>query len=110
TPAPEAEVTEEEPEEEFADLTPSPTAPSEDAATPTVPAAVTATVNQPTANVRPAPNTGNDPIAKVAAGDVVELLGQSGDWYRVRLKDGVEGWIAGSVLGPPSGPVPTVTP
>lgn len=111
TPLPESELTEEEPEEEFADLTPSPTAPSEDAATPTVTVvAVTATVTQPTANVRPAPNTNNDPIARVSSGDVVTLLAQSGDWYRVRLPDGVEGWIASSVLGPPSGPVPTATP
>lgn len=101
---------EEDPDAEFADLTPSPTAPSADA-TPTVAATtVTATVNQPTANVRPAPNTNNDPIAKVASGDVVQLLAQSGDWYRVRLNDGTEGWIAASVIGPPSGPVPTATP
>jgi hypothetical protein len=108
TPAPEDE---EVPEEEFADLTPSPTAPDPAAITPTVVAVkVTATVNQPTANVRPAPNTNNEPIAKVAAGDVVEVLAQSGEWYRVRLADGTEGWVAGSVVSAPSGPVPTAVP
>ena len=97
----------EEPEEEFTDLTPSPTAPLE-TATPTV-ATTTATVTAASANVRSAPNTDNTPIARLVSGNTVQIIAQAGEWYRIRLPEGTEGWIAASVLSPPSGPVPTAT-
>lgn len=105
TPVSEDLSSEDDPEEDLVEETPT----VDPAATPT-PAPVTATVVAPTANVRPNPNTNNDPIAQLKAGDSVQVLGQSGDWYEIQLPDGTgRGWVASSVLGPPSGPVPTVT-
>lgn len=105
TPVSEDTAEGEDPEDDEAEATPT----VDTAATPTV-APATATVTAPTANVRPAPNTNNDPIAQLKAGDSVQVLGQSGDWYQIQLPDGTgRGWVAASVLSPPSSPVPTVT-
>lgn len=93
---------------EEANTTASPTqAPSVTEVPTTTVTLVTAQVSASSANVRPAPNTNNDPIAKLKAGDTVEIVEQSGDWYRIQLPNGTgTGWVATSVVGPPSGPVP----
>ncbi len=79
--------------------------------TPTASAAITATVTSPTGNVRPQPNTNNDPITQVKQGDVVEIVERAGDWYRIQLPNGTgTGWIASSLVTPPTGPVPTASP
>ena len=90
------------------EATPEATATPEVTVTPTV-AAVTAQVVAASANVRPAPNTSNDPIGRLQSGQTVQILGQSGDWYKIQLPDATgTGWVSVSVMGPPSGPVPTL--
>jgi hypothetical protein len=45
-------------------------------------------------NVRPEPSTKNMPIAQLKIGETAERVGQQGDWIKVRLDDGREGWVS----------------
>ncbi|MCU0493911.1 MAG: SH3 domain-containing protein [Chloroflexaceae bacterium] len=73
------------------------------------------------ANVRPLPNTSNDPIGRLSQGDEIIFLARSADgqWYRVRLgnrrsdvsnirnPDGSgTGWVSAGLVDPPSGTLP----
>lgn len=81
-------------------VTPSPTRPptaTPPQATPT-PAPLLVRAPGP-ANVRSGPGVSFEIVGVVAADDPIELLGRSGDWYRVALADGSVGWMAGQVLG-----------
>ncbi|HEY1012715.1 MAG TPA: SH3 domain-containing protein [Herpetosiphonaceae bacterium] len=100
TPAPDEEDEEETPE---AATTPTPKTTPTPASDP-----ITATVIRDNANIRPAPNTNNTPLAQARAGETLEVLEKQGEWYRIRLADDPdqEAWIAVSVLGPPSAEVP----
>jgi cell wall-associated NlpC family hydrolase len=44
-------------------------------------------------NIRKGPGTDHEAINQVNTSDKVEILGKSSDWYNIRTKDGVEGWI-----------------
>ncbi len=90
-------------------LAPTPTPTLAITTTPTLePAAITASITASSANLRSAPNTNNDPIGRLVSGDTIEIIERSGDWYRIQLPDGTgTGWVAISVVGPPSAPVPT---
>ena len=44
-------------------------------------------------NVRSGPGTGNAILGTVQAGDRLSLLGESGNWFQIRLPDGRQGWI-----------------
>ncbi len=51
-------------------------------------------------NVRSVPSTeNNDPIASVNQGDSVNVVGETEGWYKVKLQDGTEGWIADWLIG-----------
>lgn len=59
------------------------------------------------ANLRPGPDEGNTPLGEVAAGTVVEKLGESGKWWQVRVqvKSGsftgaITGWMSRNLLKP----------
>ncbi len=49
-------------------------------------------------NVRSGPGTSNGITGQVYQGNSLPVLGQSGDWYHVRLPSGVTGWVAGWLL------------
>lgn len=58
-------------------------------------------------NVRSGPGTSNGVITQVSQGDSLQVTGQSGDWYSVKLPSGGTGWVAGwlvSVKEVPSSP------
>lgn len=65
-----------------------------------VPAGVTgtATVNGNRVNVRTGPGTNYPVITQVNKGDVVTLRDQAFGWYKVTMRDGTTGWIAGWLL------------
>ncbi|MBW2305806.1 MAG: SH3 domain-containing protein [Deltaproteobacteria bacterium] len=46
-----------------------------------------------TVNIRSGPGTNHGIIGSVRRGDRLTLLGESGNWFQVRLPDGKEGWI-----------------
>ena len=52
-----------------------------------------ARVTAASAAVRKEPAAEADVIATLARGDSTVLVAQKGDWYRVALADGGEGWI-----------------
>jgi len=47
-----------------------------------------------TANIRSGPGKKYPVIANAYRGDVLSVIGQEGRWYKVRLENEVEGWIA----------------
>lgn len=49
-------------------------------------------------NVRRGPGTDNPILTSVSPGETVTVLGEQGDWYNVRLKDGTVGYIYGPLL------------
>ncbi|HHW57154.1 MAG TPA: SH3 domain-containing protein [Clostridia bacterium] len=46
-------------------------------------------------NIRSGPGTQYDVVAQLTRGYILEMLDKSGDWYKVKLKDGRIGWVAG---------------
>lgn len=83
---------------------------------------ITGTVRQE-ANVRPLPNTNNQPVGRVASGDEVIFLATSpdGNWYLIRLADpgaasgsinsaDGTGWINQALVTPPEGELPVQEP
>jgi hypothetical protein len=65
-------------------------------------------------NVRAAPAVTSAVVAGLARGDEVEVLGRQGDWLRVKLASGIEGYVlarlATLVAAPPTPPPPTAPP
>ena len=49
-------------------------------------------------NMRTGPGTGNAVIRRIYPGDQVQVLGQSGNWLRVRLQNGRKGWVHGAYV------------
>mgnify|MGYP001826330020 CR=1 FL=1 len=49
-------------------------------------------------NVRSTPEMGDNVITAAARGEVVQLLGRSGGWIKIRLPNGVQGWVGSSYL------------
>lgn len=45
-------------------------------------------------NVRGGPGTANAVVSSAERGEIVVILGESGEWLNVRLADGSEGWVA----------------
>lgn len=45
-------------------------------------------------NVRSAANTSASVVGQVSKGDKITYIGEDGDWYKVKLSDGTEGYIA----------------
>lgn len=60
----------------------------------------TATVTGNRVNVRTGPGTNFPVITQVNKGEMVTLRDQAFGWYKVTLKDGTTGWIAGWLLSP----------
>lgn len=74
-----------------------------DGATPVpVPSGAIATVNSGALNVRSGPGIGYNSIATTYSGTVLSLLGRiaNNSWVKVRLSNGVEGWVNASLILP----------
>lgn len=88
---------------------PSPTPPP----TPAPAQVVTGRVNS-TANVRSGPSSTDtkNVIGQAAAGSDVQISGQNGDWYKMRVQpNGPDGWISKSLVQVPNGAnIPNVQP
>jgi len=59
--------------------------------------------------VRNGPSTSNQPVVVAAEGSILEVIegptpGGAYQWWRVRLGDGTEGWVAGDFLVPSAAP------
>ncbi len=76
-------------------------------------------VTVPLAYVRNGPSTDNSIIGGVEQGVQLVVLGSSGTWYLVRVHgvgssrsriEGGQGWIAQTLVSPPSRPVPLLRP
>jgi len=85
-------------------------------ATPSVSISV---VSAPRALVYDGPSVDHSIIGGVEQGDDVVVLGARGTWYLIRVQgpdssrsriEGGQGWIAQEQVGPPSQPVPVLTP
>jgi len=50
-------------------------------------------VNTPVLNVRSKPNTTSEILCKLEKGAVVEIVEESGDWYRIYIGESRYGWI-----------------
>jgi uncharacterized protein YgiM (DUF1202 family) len=59
----------------------------------TVPAGKTVSVTDPLVNIRSGPGMKHKVLTTVKKGDKLELLGEIGSWYNVKLPDGTQGWI-----------------
>lgn len=55
-------------------------------------------------NVRSGPGTNNAVNGQVYQGQVLDILGQSGDWYQVQTNTGLTGWVAGWLLSVQTAP------
>ena len=78
-------------------LTPSAPAPApRELAAPERPRQVRA-ISTDLANLRAQPGARGHILAVLKRGTRVEVLEEKSDWYRVRLEDGREGWVAASV-------------
>jgi N-acetylmuramoyl-L-alanine amidase len=69
-----------------------------------------AVVTGSSVNIRVGPGTTNSVISQATQGASLQVLEQSGDWYRVKLQNGSTGWVAGwlvsmntSAANPPAG-------
>ncbi|HYG58947.1 MAG TPA: SH3 domain-containing protein, partial [Symbiobacteriaceae bacterium] len=75
-----------------------------------------AEVNTDALNVRQEPSTSAPVLALIKEGDQVRLNEVVGDWWRIRLPDGTEGWVMGTYMkrvsapAQPAGAQPGVTP
>ena len=58
----------------------------------------TATVTASQLNVRSGPSTAYSIVHVLRQGETVEVIGESGGWYQIRLKDGRVGWSSGQYL------------
>jgi len=52
-------------------------------------------VKESTVNVRSGPGTAYSLVAKVVAGNQFAIISQVGEWYKINLSGGKQGWIAG---------------
>ncbi len=66
---------------------------SEKAAEFTAPSGKAVFVTDPLVNIRSGPGMKNKVLTTVKKGDELEVLGEIGSWYNVKLPDGTEGWI-----------------
>ena len=58
-----------------------------------VPATEMVSVIASVVNIRSGPGTKNKVVTTVRRGDELEMLGEKGSWYNVKLSNGTEGWI-----------------
>jgi endonuclease YncB( thermonuclease family) len=56
------------------------------------------------ANVRATPSRNSRLVTTIRRGETVEEIGDAGDWYQIRLKSGLSGWIFADLLGPTDAP------
>jgi len=74
-------------------VTPVPKTPSQPVAATSVPEPRIVYVNWPTTNLRDGPGTDFKTLTEIKKGTALAILEEKGQWFRVRLEDGQEGWI-----------------
>lgn len=57
------------------------------------PSGKTVSVTDPLVNIRSGPGMKHKVLTTVKKGDKLEVLGEIGSWYNVKLPDGTQGWI-----------------
>jgi uncharacterized protein YgiM (DUF1202 family) len=67
---------------------------------PKVEAPQTLTINVARANMREAPDTKAKILQVLTRGTRVTVVSKGNQWYRVKLENGTEGWVAESVVTP----------
>jgi hypothetical protein len=96
---------EEYPEDDYVDegyveyAEPEPVPDTEPMAEPAAPAQMVVIAN-PCLRMRPEPGPWSEPVDCIEQFTRVDVLENQGEWMRVRLLDGREGWMAGSYLAP----------
>ncbi|HBT63178.1 MAG TPA: hydrolase [Ruminococcaceae bacterium] len=73
------------------------------------PANATHTVTASRLNVRAGPSTSNTIIHALWNGNQVPVIGESGNWYQIRLSDGRTGWVSKNYMAPQRGNSGVVT-
>lgn len=73
-------------------------------AQPTAPASGWAELNTDRVNIRSAPSTDARRLTIVDRWTKVQVLGRQGDWSRVRLQSGAQGWVLSKYLSPTKPP------
>jgi hypothetical protein len=61
-------------------------------------------VTATTVNVRRGPSTSSPVVATAARGEVLDVLERAGEWYRVRTRAGVEGYVSAQFVKPAAAP------
>ena len=59
----------------------------------TAPSGKTVSVTDPLVNIRSGPGMKHKVLTTVKKGDRLEVLGEIGSWFNVKLLDGTQGWI-----------------
>jgi len=71
--------------------------------------AATVTVKDSAVNMRAGPGLEHPVVDKLAQGEVLEVLGSSGKWFKVS-RYGLEGWVFAILVTGPTGEVPEIPP
>ena len=50
-------------------------------------------------NIRSGPSTSYKVISKAYTNNVVEILGKSGSWYKIKTSGNIEGWVSSKYIG-----------
>ena len=62
--------------------------------TPPPPTHTSVKITASSVNVRSQPNTNGSIVGNLSNGDVVDYLGEEGDFYKIKMPDGQEGYVA----------------
>ena len=50
-------------------------------------------------NIRSGPSTSYKVVSKAYTNNVVEILGKSGSWYKIKTSGNIEGWVSSKYIG-----------
>lgn len=70
----------------------------------------TAMITGNVTNIRENAGTEYDKVGQVLEGDRVKIIGEEGDWYKIRTGSGIEGYVAGWLLSLEDGSLPIEKP
>lgn len=50
-------------------------------------------------NIRSGPSTSYKVVSKIYTNNVVEIIGKSGSWYKIKTSENIEGWVGSKYIG-----------